>query len=77
MRAVVDDEFVIAVEGQFLEADHEALQDGLGLEGDDAVEVALVERGDHGTVHGPGNVGEEALFAAFAKFADGNWKERK
>ncbi len=72
MSAVVDDELVVAVDSQVLEADHESLEDRLGLEGDDAVQLALVVGRHDGAVDHARNVGEEALVAPFAQLLDGN-----
>ena len=69
MRAVVDVEHVIAVNLESLEADHEALQDGLGGEGGDALHVALIVRLQDGAVDGIGDGGEEALLVARAQCA--------
>ena len=72
MRAVVDDEVVVAVNVHRVEPEHEPLQDGLGLEGDHALDVALVLGHDDGAVHRPGNVGQEALVALLADLTDWN-----
>ena len=74
MRAVVDEELVVAVDDQLLEPEHEPLEDALGLEGDDAVHVALVLGDDHGAVDGPRQRREEALVTILAQFADWNCK---
>ena len=73
MGAVVDVELVVAVDGELLEPDHEPLEDRLRLEGDDAVDVALVPRGHHGAVDRDGDAGEEALLVSVTQFAHGNW----
>ena len=77
VRAVVDEELVVAVHLELLEAQHEPLQDGLRLEGHHAVDVALVLREDHGAVHGARDVREEALVTALAQLADWNCKRAK
>lgn len=41
VSSIVDVEVVVTVELESLEAEHEALKDGVGLEGDHALEVAL------------------------------------
>ena len=52
--------------------EHKALEDGLGLKGNDAIEVALVLGGDYGAVDRPGNVGKEALLAALTQLVNRN-----
>jgi hypothetical protein len=42
MGPVIYEEMVVAVELQDVEAEHEPLQDGVRLEGDDTVQVSLV-----------------------------------
>lgn len=42
MGSIVDEQMVVAVQLQHVEAQHKALQDRVRLEGDDAVQVALV-----------------------------------
>lgn len=50
MSAIVDEQMVIAVELQLIKAQHKSLQDGLRLEGDDAIEIRFVLRSQNGTV---------------------------
>ncbi len=80
MRAVVDDEAVVAIDGQPLEPEHEPLEDALRLEGEDAVDVALVGRSDDGAVDRVRDGGEEAaarLAAGPAQLRDCHCKKRK
>ena len=76
VRAVVDDERVVAVDLEPLEPEHEPLQDGLGLEGGHAVQVALVVGDDDGAIYRPGKGGEEAALVgrAGAELQDGDCK---
>jgi hypothetical protein len=53
MSAVVYEQVVVAVELQKVETKHESLQDGMRLEGDDAVQVPLVLRLQHSAVYLP------------------------
>ena len=64
MRPVVDVEVIIAVHLQPLELEEELLDDGLSLEGDDAVLVPLVPAVQHHAVHRAGEVGQVAALAA-------------
>lgn len=50
MGAIVHVEMVVAVELQQVEVQHEALQDAVRLEGDGAVQIALVARPQHAAV---------------------------
>ena len=52
--------------------DHELLQDGVCLEGDDAVHVALVVRDDDGAVDQLRDVGAEALRSLLTQLSDRN-----
>lgn len=51
VRAIVHVQMVVAVELQHLEVQHEPLQDAVRLEGDGAVQVALVAGPEHAAVH--------------------------
>lgn len=51
MCSVIHIQMVIAVELQHVEVQHEALQHAVRLEGDGAVQVALVARPDHAAFH--------------------------
>ena len=66
MRPVVDVEVIVAVHLQPLELEEELLDDGLCLEGDDAVLVPLVPAVQHHAVHRAGEVGQEAALPALA-----------
>lgn len=72
VRTVVDDELVVAIDPQPLETEHEALQDRLGLERDNAVHIQLIVAGDDSAVDGARHGGEEALVTPLAQLADGN-----
>ena len=52
--------------------DHKLLQDGVCLEGDDAVHVALVVRDDDGAVDQLRDVGAEALRSLLTQLSDRN-----
>lgn len=51
VRAVVHVQVIVAVHLHHVEAQHEALQNGVRLERDDAVQVALVLRPEYGTLN--------------------------
>jgi len=44
MGSIVDQQVIVAVELQHVEAEHEALQHRVRLEGDDAVQIPLILR---------------------------------
>jgi len=50
MGAVVDEQMIVAVELELVEAQHEPLQDGLRLEGNDAVQIGFVLRTQNSAV---------------------------
>ena len=50
MSAIINEQMVVAVELQLIKAQHKSLQDGLRLEGDDAIEIRFVLRSQNGTV---------------------------
>lgn len=50
MGSIVDQQVIVAVQLEHVEAQHEALEDRVRLEGDDAVQVAFVLRPEHGPV---------------------------
>lgn len=51
MRSVVDEEVIVAVELEQIEAEHKLLQDRLSLERDGAIQVGLILRPQHGAVN--------------------------
>lgn len=63
MRAIVHVQMVVAVQLQHIEAQHEALQNRVCLEGDDAVQIAFVLRPKDGTVDFAVELLEEVVFA--------------
>lgn len=63
VRPVIDVEVIVAIELQHVEPQHEALQDGVRLKGDDTVQVALVLRPEHSTVDFPVQLLQEMVFA--------------
>lgn len=63
MCPIVDVEMVVTVQLQEVETQHEALQDRVSLEGDDAVEVALVLRPQEGAVDLPVHLLQEVALA--------------
>jgi hypothetical protein len=63
MGTVVYEEMIIAVQLQEVEPEHEPLQDRMGLEGDDAVEVPLVLRLQHSPVYLPVQQRQEVVLA--------------
>lgn len=63
MGAVVNVQMVVAVQLQEVEPEHEPLQDRVGLERDDAVQVALVLRPEHRAIYLPVQVHEEVVLA--------------
>lgn len=74
VRPVEHEQVVIAVQGQLLEAQHEALQDRVRLEGEDAVQVRLVLR----RYQCPVNLLVEWVESlSVAQFRDVVWKGRR
>ena len=63
MGPVIYEEVVIAVQLEEVEAQHEALQDGVGLEGYDTVQVPLVLGLQHRAVYLPVQQRQEVVFA--------------
>lgn len=51
VRPIVDVEMVVAVELEYVESQHEPLEDGVRLECDHAVQVAFVFRIEDGSVY--------------------------
>ena len=72
--AVIDNQFVVAIHGEILEPDHEPLQDGLGLEGDDTIDISLVFRSDNSAICHTGDIWEETLRWCGAQLFYGHWK---
>lgn len=50
VSAIVNEQVIVAVELQLIEAQHEPLQDRFRLEGHDAIDVRVVLRAEHGAV---------------------------
>jgi hypothetical protein len=67
--SVVDEQVIVAVQIEHLEAQHEALQDRVRLEGEDAVEVALIARHNLGAVDLPVR-GEEVVLRLLTQLTD-------
>lgn len=61
--SVVDEQVVVTVQVEHVEPQHEALQDRVCLEGDDAVETLLVLRAQHGAVDLPVQLLQEVVLA--------------
>lgn len=73
MCAIIDNQFVVAVNFQVIKSDHEALQYRLGLECDHAVDIPFILRHNHGAIDGFRNVRQEVVLVAFgAEFLDGD-----
>ena len=71
VSSVEDVEVVVTIHVEPLELEEELLDDGLSLEGDDAVLVPLVPAVQHHPVHCLGDVGHEvAVLALRADLAD-------
>ena len=66
VSSVEDVEVVVTIHVEPLELEEELLDDGLCLEGDDAVLVPLVPAVQHHAVHRAGEVGQEAALPALA-----------
>ena len=66
MRPIINVEVVIAIHLKSFKLQEELLEDGLCLEGDDAVLVPLVPAVQHHAVHRAGEVGQEAALPALA-----------
>ena len=64
VSSVEDVEVVVTIHVESLELEEELLDDGLSLEGDDAVLVPLVPAVQHHAVHRAGEVGQVAALAA-------------
>lgn len=63
MRSIVHVQMIVAVQLQHIEAQHEALQNGMRLEGDDAVQIAFVLRPQHGPIDFAVQLLEKVVFA--------------
>ena len=57
MSAIVDDQFVIAVNFEVIKSDHESFENGFRLESDHAVHIAFVGRYDHCPIDGLRDIG--------------------
>lgn len=63
MCPIVDIQMVVTVQLQEVKTKHEALEDRVSLEGDDAVEVPLVLRPQEGAVNLPVHLLQEVTLA--------------
>ena len=66
VSSVEDVKVIVTIHVEPLELEEELLDDGLCLEGDDAVLVPLVPAVQHHAVHRAGEVGQEAALPALA-----------
>lgn len=63
MGSIVDQQVIVAVELQHVEAEHEALQHRVRLEGDDAVQIPLILRPEHCSIDLPIKLLQEVVLA--------------
>lgn len=72
--SIVDKQMVIAVQLEHVEAQHKALQDRVRLEGDDAVQVALVLWPEHGSIDFAIELLQKVILAQWLHVV---WKRKK
>jgi len=63
MGSIVDQQVIVTVELQHVEAEHEALQHRVRLEGDDAVQIPLILRPEHCSIDLPIKLLQEVVLA--------------
>jgi len=63
MGSIVDQQVIVAVELQHVEAEHKALQHRVRLEGDDAVQIPLILRPEHCSIDLPVKLLQEVVLA--------------
>ena len=75
MSAIVDDQFVIAVDFKVVKSDHEPLENGFRLESYHAVHISLVGGFDHRPIYGLGDIGQKVVLVTLgAQFTNGDCK---
>ena len=73
MSAIVDDQFVIAVNFEVIKSDHESFENGFRLESDHAVHIAFVGGYDYCPIDGLGDIGQKVVFfTSCAQFTNGD-----
>ena len=76
MSAIIDDQFVIAVDFEVLEPNHKLFENRFGLESDNTVHVAFIVRYNHSAIYRLRDVGQKIVLLAFgAQFFNGDWKK--